>query len=162
MLTERGLILNLPNKTEKTVEQIKQWDALEQCCAMLHAAEAKNTCSSIILCNIKHILLTYHLVRRSRASSGAGYRERLRISTETTEEEGFFSMNVFTWNKWKQIFSVGFTLMSNFFFNTYTISKSHYVLPTLLSLTGVAPKSRGRDVSTGSLGHLSRQKVLHY
>lgn len=32
------------------------------------------------------------------------------------------------------------------------------VLPTLLSLTGVAPNSRGLDVSTGSLGHLSRQK----
>lgn len=26
--------------------------------------------------------------------------------------------------------------------------------PTLLSLTGVGPKSRGADVSTGSLGHL--------
>lgn len=34
------------------------------------------------------------------------------------------------------------------------------VLPTLLSLTGVAPNSRGLDVSTGSLGHLSRQKKL--
>lgn len=97
MLTGRGLILNLQNKTEKTVRQIRQCHAPEKCCVRLHAAEAQNTCSSVIFCNIKRILFTaYHLVRRSRASRGAGYRERLRISTETTEEEGFFNVNVFT------------------------------------------------------------------
>lgn len=39
---------------------------------------------------------TYHFVRRSRASRGAEYRERIRISTETTDEDGFFNVNVFT------------------------------------------------------------------
>lgn len=38
----------------------------------------------------------YHFVRRSRASRGAEYRERIRTSTETTDEDGFFNMNVFT------------------------------------------------------------------
>ncbi len=44
--------------------------------------------------------------------------------------------------------------------HTAFLVRNHEVLPTLLSLTGVAPKSRGKDVSTGSLGHLRRQKDL--
>lgn len=54
----------------------------------------------------------YHLVRRSRASKGAGYRERTRISTETTEDEGFFSMNVLTWNK-KNVYFIRQMLVKN-------------------------------------------------
>jgi len=38
----------------------------------------------------------YHLVRMSRASSGTGYEERVRISIEITEPVGFFSVKFFT------------------------------------------------------------------
>lgn len=41
----------------------------------------------------------YHLVSVSRASSGNGYEERVRISTETTEPVGFFKVKFFTWYK---------------------------------------------------------------
>lgn len=88
-LTEAGLILNLSIKAETTVRE-------DRCAGTLWQQTRQQLNSFIDISNI--ILRGYHLVRRSRASRGAGYMERTRISMETTEEEGFFSMNVFTWN----------------------------------------------------------------
>ncbi len=61
------------------------------------------------------------------------------------------------------MFSFSYIQMLNLKYIDIYISYSEANLrfPTLLSLTGVAPKSRGKDVSTGSLGHLRRKKNLH-
>lgn len=72
MLTDRGLMLNLRKKTG-------QWFA-EAAGKFTHANKTR----------------TNHLERSSSASRGAGYKERIRISTDTTEEDGFFRVNVFT------------------------------------------------------------------
>lgn len=93
MLTEMGLILNLPVKTENLSNQmLAKLDKQDECCAAAEVHKHNTNC-------------IYHLVRRSNASIGAGYRERVRISTESTEEEGFFNMKVFTWKKDKKDFS---------------------------------------------------------
>lgn len=80
MLTESGLILNLPKK--KSCKKKKK-SILAICLSVV----------VFIYCSRK--VSAHHLVRRSRASIGAGYRERRRISTDTTEEDGFFSIKVF-------------------------------------------------------------------
>lgn len=73
MLTARGLMLNLQKKKKKVRSLLQQL-------LNLHMQKVR----------------TNHLERRSSASRGAGYKERIRTSTDTTEEEGFFSANVFT------------------------------------------------------------------
>lgn len=89
MLTDSGLILNLQTKTKRG--QLAKNNGgggggggpgrIEAVCC--RGTRHKRT-------------LLYHFVRRSKASRGAAYRDRIRISTETTDEEGFFSVNVLT------------------------------------------------------------------
>lgn len=80
-------------------QQSKLWCAdVDREGADVKPAKKKKKVRSLLwhLLNLPCKLRTNHLERRSSASRGAGYKERIRTSTDTTEEEGFFSVNVFT------------------------------------------------------------------
>lgn len=73
-MTDMGLTLNLQDREDGSTPGPTE---------VLHRFKHKQT-------------PVYHLVRRSKASRGAEYWDRIRISTDTTDEEGFFSVNVLT------------------------------------------------------------------
>lgn len=151
MLTERGLILNLPIKTE----EIDWQSTREKCCS--NSSNSLDTQTTEVE-SISAILNCWQCTiwlggpgPPGELGTGRG-SESLQKQLKRKDSSAWTSSPE-TQNKYCQFAAHKC--------QKYILNIQHpEVLPTLLSLTGVAPKSRGKDVSTGSLGHLRIQKGI--